>query len=109
MRAVDLARAFVTRTKMGALLEKRNKVATENFVRCIVDMGAAQGFDLGNGDKCFIHPGDVPASVKLDASHPVIPSRAIAIVQGHLYFVVRTRLDSALNAPAIITPKTGIQ
>lgn len=104
-RIADQGEAF---RRLDSLLAKRGKLATENFVRAIIELGLEQGFDLTQGDRCFIHPDDVPESVNLEGG-PVIPSKAIAIVRGQMYFVKSKQLDKALNAPPILTPKTGTQ
>lgn len=110
MSGLNLLRLFEAKSRMEKVLERRNKIATEQFVRCVIDLGHAQGFDLANGDKCFIHPGDLPPSVRLNESHPVIASRAIAMVQGQLYFTKATALRSgALDAPPIFSHKAPLQ
>lgn len=106
---IDLLRTFEARTRMAAALEKRDKISTENFVRCIVDIGKAEGFDLANGDKAILHPEDIPESVKLDDSHPIIISKGRAVVKGQMMFTPGSRIGDRINTPPLITQRTETQ
>lgn len=89
--------------RLEGLFEKRNKVATRNFVAHLVKVGAELGYSVDRGDRCFIHPDDVPATVDLDASHPVIVSTAPAIVRGRLLWLKAHTISERLMEPPVIT------
>lgn len=90
------------RIRLANLFEKRSKVATENYVRAVVEIGREEGYDLGGRDRCFVHPNDIPASVKLAPGMPVIESTAPAMVPGRLFFVKGHRLPGALTRAAVV-------
>lgn len=87
--------------RLAELWEKRNKVATENFVRHLALEGRLQGFNLDDGDRCFIHPEDLPKTVKLRAGMPVIASSAPAMVRGRLLYAKRNQIPQCLERDPI--------
>lgn len=93
------------RARLAKLFAKRDAIATENFVRCLVDLGHTMGYQLDQSDRCFIHPEDVPASVKLTARDPVVISSAPAMMPGQLLFARSREIPACLFSPPIITAK----
>lgn len=97
------------RVRLAELWEKRNKVATENFVRCLALEARIQGFNLDDGDRCFIHPEDLPRTVKLKAGMPVIASTAPAMVRGRLLFAKRHQIPQCLERdPIYVQAPNGV-
>lgn len=105
----DLLRKVEIESRLAALFKKRSKVATRNFIAAIASVVAASGFKLDQGDKCFIHPDDVPSTVHLAATDPVVASTAPAIVKGRLFFAHPKDLPDALNTAPLLTRATTVQ
>ena len=105
----DLLRKVDLDAKLAALFKKRSKVATRNFIAAIAGIGSSNGFKLDQGDKCFLHPDDVPRTVHLSASDPVITSTAPAIVKGQLLFAHPKDLPQALDTEPVLTRVTQRQ
>ena len=105
----DLLRKVDLEDRLAALFKKRNRVATRNFIAACAEIGAKVGIRFDEGDKCFIHPDDVPNTVRLVDGDPVIALTAPAIIKGHLFFAHPKDLPDALNTEPFLTRVTQSQ
>lgn len=102
MSELALPRRLVMDQMVEALFKKRNKVATRNFVKCLVDTAHEYGYSVDRGDRIFVHPEDLPNTVHLTPADPVIVSSAPAMVVGRLMFIKAKDLPGALMVPPLI-------
>lgn len=89
VRTANLAEA---RIRLERVLKKASVIATENYVRYCIGVGAQQGFDMLNGDVALVHPRDLPKTVKLQpgrdpvfaVEHPEVIEGKMLLVRKHL-------------------------
>lgn len=105
MNGLILPARLLLQQKLEALFRKRNKVATRNFVRALVELAQADGYSVDKGDRIFIHPNDIPKTVELGPEDPVVSSTAPAIFEGRLLFVRSQDLPGALMVPPVLYVK----
>lgn len=86
------------RARLELLLKKRDKLATENYVRYCIVVAKKNGFNLLRGDIALIHPKDLPATVELQPRRD--PVHAIAhpeVVEGLMLFVRKKNVHKYLE------------
>jgi hypothetical protein len=76
------------RARLERLLSKRDKLATENYVRYCVAVAAKSGYDLTRGDIALVHPEDLPETVSLvPRRDPVFAIAHPEVVKGRMLLV----------------------
>lgn len=89
---IDQGAQAEARLRLERLLEKRDKLATENYVRYCIAVGRREGFDLLQGDIALVHPKDLPRTVLLvEGRDPVYALAHPEVIEGKMLFV-RKRL-----------------
>lgn len=84
VRSANVAEA---KTRYRRLLERAGQIATENYVRCLIEMGHAAGYDLTQGDVALVHPDDLPPTVKfVEGRDPVYALIHPAVIPGKVLY-----------------------
>lgn len=101
-RLLDQGSHALARERLALLLKRRDKLATENYVRFCIAEGRRNGFDLLQGDVALIHPRDLPATVKLvEGRDPVYVCGHPLVLEGKMLFVKkRSKLTYLAGAGA---------